>query len=821
MNSFLQDLHYGLRNLSRNRGFAVVALLTLALGIGANTAIFSVVNAVLLRPLPFPNGNQIVALSEKLPVFTFDIPFNAPDYRAFLERQHSFQSMAIYGAAHFELSGNGSAQRITAARVSASLFPLLGVNPIIGRIFTPAEDQPGHHVAVLSYGLWQRGYGTDPNIVGQSVALDREPYTVIGVMPKNFQFPMRGGQANNEPADLWVPMAFTPVELQGWGNMYNYSVLAKLKPGVTVAQARSDASMVIAQVEKLYPAELVKAVHGAHIGVSVDFYQRQLVGDVRTALLVLLVAVGLVLLIACANVANLLLARASARQKEMAIRAALGAGRMRLVRQLLSESLLVAIAAGLLGILIAFWGMGLLLSLAPADLPRMQAITIDARVLAFAFLLSILTAVIFGLIPGLEASRTDPHEALKEGGRGTTAARSRRGAQSALIVSQTALAVMLLIGAGLLLRSFQRLLETDPGFRPQHVLAMTIPLPREAYSRADQIRNFFREALNKASALPGVSAVGASTDLPLNAEEHDGVEIEGREDNTNLPNVTQSWVMGDYFDTMGITLKRGRLFTPEDRLGSLPVVVISEKAARVYWPGGDPLGKRMKFFENWETVIGIVADVKDSTMAAAPEPHTYTPYLQVPDKELENPSIAELRTLHLAVRTRGNPTAMANSLRAEVNSLDPALAISDVKTGEAAIQESLAPQRFNLSLLGLFAALAIFLSAVGVYGVLSYSVAQRSHEIGVRIALGAQPVRLLAMVIREGLRLTLTGAAIGIAAALFLNRLMADLLYGVTSHDPLTFAGVIALICFVSVTACYVPARRAAKVDPMVALRYE
>ena len=820
MNSFFQDLRYGLRNLARNRGFAIVAVLTLALGIGANTAIFSVVNAVLLRPLPFPNGDRILSLHEKLPGFTFELPFNAPDYRAFTQLQRSFQMMAIYRHEHFELSG-GPAERILATRVSATLFPLLGVQPMLGRNFTPSEDQPGRNLAILSYGLWQRRYGADRTIIGRTIELDRVPYTVIGVMPRNFQFPMHGEPFNSDPAALWIPMGFTADELQGWGNMYNDSVLGLLKPGVTVDQARSDAQSTILQVEKLWPQKVLQFLKGAHLGVSVESYQRALVGDVRTPLLVLLVAVGLVLLIACANVANLLLARASARQKEMAIRAALGAGRARLVRQMLSESLLVAVAAGALGILIAFWGMGLLLSLAPADLPHMHAITIDARVFTFALLLSVVTAVIFGLIPGIEASRTDPHEALKEGGRGTTAARGRRGAQAVLIVSQTALAVMLLIGAGLLLRSFQRLLETDPGFRPQHVLALTIPLPREAYSHAGQIRDFFKETLRRTTALPGVNAVGLSTDLPLHAAEHDGVQIEGRENDVDLPNVAQSWVMGDYFDAMGIRLQRGRLFTPEDRLGSTDVVVISERAARVYWPGQDPIGKRMKFFDSWNTVIGIVNDVKDSTIQATPEPHTYTPYLEVPDKYLENPLIGELRTLHLAVRAQGNPVAVSSDVRAELNSLDPALAISDVKTAEATIHESLAPQRFNLSLLGLFAALAIFLAAVGVYGVLSYSVAQRSHEIGVRIALGAQPIGVLGMVVREGLVLTLTGAAIGVVAALLLTRLMASLLYGVTSHDPITFAGVTAVICLVSVLACCIPARRAANVDPMIALRYE
>jgi putative ABC transport system permease protein len=820
MNSFFQDLRFGLRNLARNRGFAAVAVLTLALGIGANTAIFSVVNAVLLRPLPFTHGDRIVSLYEKLPGFTFELPFNAPDYRAFIDRQHSFQSMAIYRDEHVELSGDGAPQRVNAARVSATLFPLLGVHPILGRSFAPEEDQPGRDLAILSYGLWRQRYGAEPNIIGRSIELDRVPYTVVGIMPASFEFPLRGDTSNSDPAALWIPMGFTQTELQGWGNMYNDTALGFLKPGVTVEQARSDSRNVIAQVEKLWPPDMVQFLRGSHLGVSVQSYQHRLTGDVRAPLLVLLVAVGLVLLIACANVANLLLARASARQKEMAIRAALGAGGMRLIRQMLSESLLVAIAAGTLGILIAFWGMGLLLSLAPADLPHMQAISIDARVLAFAFLLSIVTTVIFGLIPGLDASRTDPHEALKEGGRGATTSRGRRNLQSVLIVSQSALAVMLLIGAGLLLRSFQRLLETDPGFRPQHVLTLTVPLPHEAYSHADQIRNFFKQMLSRTRALPGVNSAGTSTDLPLYSEEHDGVQIEGRE-NANLPNVVQSWVLGDYFAAMGITLKEGRLFTPDDKLGSLHVVVISERAARIYWPGQDAIGKRMNVFGSWHTVIGIVADVKDTTIQNVAEPHTYTPYLQVPDLYLQNPVIDELRTLHLAVRTQGDPAGVASAVRNELNSLDPSLAIADVRTMTSRVDESLAPQRFDLSLLALFAALAIFLAAVGVYGVLSYSVAQRSHEIGVRIALGAQPASVLAMVIREGLRLSLAGAAIGVVAALLLTRLMASLLYGVTARDPITFAGVVALICFVSALACYMPARRASKVDPMVALRYE
>ena len=821
MNSVWMDLRYALRTLAKNRGFAIVAVLTLTLGIGANTAIFSVVNAVLLQALPFPHGGRIISLREKLPIFSFDIPFNAPDYRSFAERQHSFEQMAIYESEHFELSSEGAAERIDAARASATLAALLGVQPALGRWFTDAEDRPGNHVVVLSYGLWQTRYGGDTAILGRTVNLDRVPYTVIGVMPKSFQFPMSGGRDNNTPAALWVPMAFTQKELQGWGNMYNDPALGLLKPGITLGQARTDASNAIHEVEKMYPKQLSQFLGSSQIGVAVQSYQQELVGESRAPLLVLLVAVGLVLLIACANVANLLLARASGRQKEMAIRAALGAGRGRLVRQMLSESLLLAIAAGAVGVLIAFWGMGLLLSLAPASLPQMGAIAINGRVLAYAFALSIVTAGIFGVIPGIEAGKTDPHEALKEGGRGTTAARGRRGVQNALIVSQTALAVMLLIGAGLLLRSFARLLETNPGFRPQNVLSLTIPLPFEAYSHAGGIRNFFKAALQKTSELPGVNSVGASTDLPLNSEEHDAVQIEGQPPDANLPNIAQSWVLGDYFRTMGITLQRGRLFTPEDRAGTQKVVVISQGAARTYWPRQDAIGKRMNFFDDWYTVIGIVGDVKDSTMQAAAEPHTYTSYLQVSDAAMENPLFGELRTLHLAVKTQRDPANLTPAVQDAVHSIDSALAIADVKTMQTRIDDSLAPQRFNLSLLGLFAGLAIFLAAVGVYGVLSYSVAQRSHEIGVRIALGAQPAGVLGMVVGEGLKLALAGAAIGVAGALALTQLMGSLLYGVTAHDPVTFAGVVVLISVVSMAACYIPARRAARVDPMVALRYE
>jgi putative ABC transport system permease protein len=809
--------------LAKSPGFTVIALATLALGIGANTAIFSVVNAVLLRPLPFVASQRIVAISERLPAFTEDMPMNAPDYRAFSDRQRSFDTLAIYSDKHLDLSGGGEPERIEGARTSASVFPLLGIPPLMGRTFTPDEDQPGRNVAVLSYGLWKQRLAGDPNVLGRTISLDRLPYTVIGVMPASFQFPLKGDRWSGEPADVWVPMAFTPYEMQAWGNMYNHRVLARLKPGITLAQAQSDASTTMAEVEKLYPASLASYFQGQHVGTVVQPYNQLVTGNIRTPLLVLLVAVGVVLLIACANVANLLLARATSRQREVAVRAALGAGRWRLVRQMLSESLLLGIVSGVAALFVAYWGVGALTSIAPADLPRMQEVQMDGRVLSFAFLLSIVTTVLFGIIPALQAAHADPHDSLKEGGRGMGASRGRRRVQDGLIVSQMALAIMLLISAGLLVRSFVSLLETDPGFRQERVLTMTVPLPLSAYSHGSDVRNFFEELLRRTSALSGASAVGFSTDLPLNAQEREGADIEGIDTAKNgLPEVTQSWIMGDYFGAMGISLKRGRMFAADERTGKPGVVIISESAARTYWPGQDPIGKRMRFGgSDWTTVIGVAGDVKDAAMQSPAGPHTYTPYLQVADDTLVMPTWDELRTLHLAVRTQADPAAVVSEVRGAIASLDSQIAVANVKTMQANVQESIAPQRFNLFLLGLFAALAVFLAAVGVYGVLSYSVTQRTREIGIRVAMGAQRSNILTMTIREGMQLTFVGAAIGLVGALLLTRLMAGLLYRVTARDPLTFVAVIAVMSLVSLAACYIPARRATRVDPLVALRYE
>lgn len=588
MDGLLQDFKYALRMLVKSWGMTLIAVATLALGIGANTAIFSVVNSVLLRPLPFADSSRLVYILERVPGFSTSIPMNATDYNAFRERQSAFAEMGVYGNRHFDLSGAGEPERIEGARASASIFPLLGITPIMGRTYTQEEDHPGGDAVVVSYGLWQRRFGGATDIIGKTIQLDRQPYTVIGVMPRGFEFPLRGETWANQPAEVWVPMAFTKEEREGWGNMYNHSVIARLKPGVTLAQARSDATRAILQVESLYPAPLVAFLKGSqvHMGISVAPYSEVITGDVRLPLLLMLVAVGIVLLIACANVANLLLARSTSREREMAVRAAMGADAWRLARQMITESVVLGLASGLAALFVGGWGMELILSMAPADLPRMREVHMDSRVLLFALALSLGTAVLFGITPAIEAMHVDPQKSLKEVGRGGGPSHGRRQLQNLLIVSQTALAVMLLIGAGLLTRSFALLLRTDPGFRPENVVSGTIALPLRAYAKGDTIRTFWKELLAKSEAIPGVAAAGFSTDLPLNSEERDAVTLAGYEGSkNNLPNVSQSWIMGDYFGAMGITLKRGRYFTDAEIVGPSNVVIVSEAAARTYWPG--------------------------------------------------------------------------------------------------------------------------------------------------------------------------------------------------------------------------------------------
>jgi predicted permease len=818
--TLLQDIRFAFRMLRKSPGFTAVAILTLALGIGANTAIFSIVDAVLLRPLPFKNPSRLVMLWESLPEIGFPkITASAPDIMFYEHEQKSFESMGAFQNEALDVSGgSGEPERIVAARVSASLFPLLGVSPLIGRTYTEAEDKSRANVVLLSYGLWQRRFAADPNIVGKTVDLDRVPYTVLGVMPKEFVFPLAGLQYNDTPADVWVPMAFTKEELTGWGNHFNNSVLCRLQPGVNIAQAQAEANLLAGSLFQQYPADLLKAFPNAHLRLILSSFHEEVVGSVQTLLLVLMAAVGLVLLIASANVATLLLSRATSRSKEVAIRTALGASRSRLVRQMLTESLVLALAGGVLGVLVAFWGTKSLLPLVPSSIPLPPAVSMGGSVLAFVAAVCCVTAVIFGVAPAFQISTISLQGSLQEGGRSGTPGQARRRLQGIFVTAEFALALVLLIGAGLLVRSFTKLLATNPGFRPDHLLTMNVPLPPTAYPNAAAVRGFYEQALQRISALPGVKSDGISSDLPFNANETDAVQVEGKPGTT--PGVRVSWVFDDYFSTVGIPLLRGRSFTPEDRAGSQLVALVSKGAAKALWPGQDALGKRFNVAGGVEIVVGIVGDVNDGTLADKPQPHVYIPYLQTADVffELSN---SELRAMNIAVRTAGDPAALTSAVTHQIHSLDSDLAVAKIHTMDQDLSESVAGPRFNTSLLGIFSIAALLLAAIGIYGVLAYAVGQQTHEIGIRVALGAQRRDVVRLVLAHGARLALIGITIGLLAAFGLTRLMASLLYGISASDPLTFAAVSALLFAVALLACYIPARRAMRVDPMVALRYE
>ena len=820
LDTLAQDIRFAFRMLAKSPGFTTIAILTLALGIGANTAIFSIVDTVLLRPLPFKNPSRLVMLWEGIPEIGFPkVTDSAPDLMFYKAQQKSADSVGTFQNEQLDISGGtGDPERIVAARASASLFPLLGVSPLIGRTYTKAEDKSRAYVVLLSYGLWQRRYASNPGIVGETVDLDRIPYTVLGVMPKSFVFPLPGPPGNDTPAEIWVPMAFSDAELTDWGNHFNNNVICRLKPGVTLAQAQAEATLIAGDLMKQYPAALVKAFPNARVRLILSSFHAEAVGSVQTLLLVLMAAVGLVLLIACANVATLLLSRAASRSKEIAIRTALGASRSRLVRQMLTESLVLALSGGALGVLIAFWGTDGLLSMVPSSIPLPAGVSMGGSVLAFVAAICCVTAVVFGVAPAFQASAVSLRGSLQEGGRGGTPGQARRRLQGVFVATEFALALVLLVGAGLLVRSFAKLLATNLGFRPDHVLTMNVPLPNQAYPKAAQVREFYQQALQQASALPGVKSGGISTDLPFNGNETDAVQVEGKAGDN--PGVRVSWVLGEYFSTMGIPLLRGRAFTPEDRAGSQPVAMVSAGAAKALWPGQDAIGKRLTVGGGLQLVVGIVDDVNDGRLADKPQPHVYIPYLQVPDVFLGGTD-NQLRAMNFAVRTAGNPAALTSAVIGQIHSLDPDLAIGKVHTMDQGLSESVAGPRFDTSLLGVFSLAALFLAAIGIYGVLAYTVTQQTHEIGVRVALGAQRRDVMRFVLAQGARLAVVGIVIGLLAAFGLTRWMASLLYGVSASDPLTFALVSAVLFAVAFAACYIPARRAMKVDPLVALRYE
>jgi len=805
-----QDVRYGARTLAKNRGFTAVAVVALALGIGANTAIFSVVNTVLLRRLPYRDPDRLVWITQFIPAQGNTLVFDS-DYLAWSRQNQVFEGMAAYDSPDFTLTGTGDPERLEAASVTSGFFSVVGVGPVLGRGFFAEEDRPGGpQVCVLSYELWRRRFGADRSILGQSITLDSKPYTVVGVMPAQFEF-----VSNFRPA-LYVPLDLHETAGVAPGEMHMFPrVIARLKPGITIERAQSDLAVISRGLQAGYKGGYAKMMAGARPQLM-SLHLRK-VGSVRPALLILLGAVGFVLLIVCANVANLQLARAVTRKREMAIRTALGAGGWRLARQLLTECLLLSAFGGAAGVVLAAWGVSALRTLGPADIPHLADVRIDYRVLLFTALVSIATGMIFGLVPVVTAAKTDPNESLKEGASRLASGRGGRLLRGGLTIAEVALALVLLTGSGLLIRSFVRLTTIDPGFDAHRVLTARISLPQTQYSKPDQQRAFFQNLLERLRALPGVTSADAVASLPLNGfMMASGFEVEGR---LQRPEVNQGAAINiassGYFHTMGVPLVSGRAFTPQDTSDAPKVVILNQAFVRRFFPDESPIGKRiqtsaMEETKSWATVVGVIGDVRQTGLVSLPEPEILEPYLQVPYSDMA-----------VVIRTAGDPVNLVPALRSQVQSIDQNLPVFEVSTMDQYLAEEVAGRRFNMLLLGVFAGLALVLALVGIYGVTAYSVAQRTHEVGIRIALGASGREVLRLVLQRSMVLTLAGLAIGLAGALALTRFLASLLYGVRPTDLPTFVAVSLVLAVAALAASYIPASRATRVDPMVALRYE
>jgi putative ABC transport system permease protein len=810
LDALLQDLRYGARMLRKNPGFTLVAILTLAVGIGANTAMFSVVYTVLLKVLPYPQADHLVMVYEDvhLPNYQNDRNVASPgNFSDWMAQNTVFESMAAYRNRSFNLTGVGEPIRVEGELVSAGFFPTLQVNAALGRVFTPDEDRPGNsHVVVMSDGLWRSRFGSDPRVLGQKVLLDSEAYEIVGVMPTGFHFP--------DPDDqLWAPMELTPTDLSNRGSHF-LDIFARLKPGVTLAQAQTELNVIARRLTQLYP--------DSNTGQTVNVVplHEDIAGPVRPALLVLVGAVGLVLLIVCANMANLLLARASARHREIAVRLALGASRARVARQLLTESILLALLGCGVGVLLAQWGLGALKIIAATNLPRTEELSLSAPVLLFSVAISLMAGLVFGVSPAFQAVRGNLQDTLKSGSR-ESATSSRLRTRSLLVVLETALGFVVVIGAGLLVRSFLRMERVQLGFQPDGVLTFRV-IPRgDRYKESAQRTAFYQQVIERLQALPGVRSAAAVTFIPLTlAKGSKGFTIEGRAPSSpgQIPMAGYDIVTPQYFQTLRVPLLEGRDFTRSDSPQTQPVVIVNEAMAKRYWPGEDPLGKRFhqsgpddKF--PWMTIIGVVANVREFSPTVEPEPTMYFPIAQF--------TYADGVLRDWVVRTKSDPLRIASSVPAAIWSVDKNLPVTRIRTMEEVRSISLAAHRMHLLLFGLFAALALALATIGIYGVLAYSVAQRTREIGVRLALGACGNDVLRLVILQGMRLAAFGIVLGLLGALALTRLMAGMIYGVSSTDPVTFLAVATLLAFVALAACYVPARRAMRVDPMVALRYE
>ncbi|MDQ3805913.1 MAG: ABC transporter permease [Acidobacteriota bacterium] len=806
MGTLFNDIRYGARTLWKTPGFTGVAVLALALGIGANSAIFSVVNSVLLRPLPYRDPDRLVFVMENFQQQDSSVSY--PNFADWREQNRVFEQLAASRVTSFNLTGAGEAERLQGRMVTANFFHTLGVAPAAGRDFAPEEDRPGGEaVAVLSHGFWQRRFGGDPSVVGRRLLLNGQSHTVIGVAPAGFEY--------YSPVDLFVPLgSWTHPAMSERGSHPSIYAVGRLKQGVTLEQARAEMGAIMERLGAEYP--LTNQGHGVTL---VPVYEN-VVGDVRPPLMILLGAVAFVLLIACANVANLLLARASARRKELAVRIALGATRGRIVRQLLSESVLLALLGGALGLLLALWGTDLLTSMIPEGIPRLQETSVNGRVLGFTLLVSLLTGIAFGSVPALQASKPDLNDTLKEGGRGSTGRRSR--ARSAFVVAEVALALVLLVGAGLMIKSFAEVRRVEAGFNPQKLLTAQMSLSAEKYPGAKALA-FLDELQRRIGALPGVESAAFSNGLPIYGAGTTSFLIEGqpRPKMGEEPTAVEYVTTPGYFRTMGIPLLKGRYFSERDTRGSPMVALVDEDFARRFFPGEDAVGKRFQLFREYPAaeIVGVVGHVKHFGLdAAAPfQAQFYFTLAQIPDQYMNR----MMGGISLVVRTAHDPADMAAAVRREVLAVDAEQPVYQVQTMEQIVSESLALRRFSMALLTVFAAVAALLATVGIYGVMSYSVSQNTHEIGIRMALGARPGDMLRLVIRQGMGLALIGVGLGLAGSLAVTRVMSSLLFGVSALDPTTFAGVTALLTAAALLACYVPARRATKVDPMEALRYE
>jgi predicted permease len=809
------DILFGIRTLSKNYAFTVVAVLSLAIGIGANSAIFSVVNALLFRPLPYADADRLVILWNRSPGLNIEQDWFSPgQYLDIKIENQVFTEVAATLGGSFNFTGQGDPEHIEGARVSSSLFPLLGANAKLGRVFLPEEDEKGKPATViLSHGFWQRRFGSDMEVIGKTLLLNDKPLTIVGVMTPEFSLNKEVMPTVNgiQKADVLLTMPMAEADRANRGNE-DYNLFAKLKPGVTITQAQAEMDVLAEKMKQQYPANYPA---GGGLTLSVVPLLTQVVGDIRLALYVLFGAVGFVLLIACANVANLLLSRATVRQKEMAIRAAMGASRLRIIRQLLTESVLLSLAGGVLGLVIAIVAVNVLRTFGAANIPRLSEIGIDGRALAFTFFISLLTGMIFGLAPALRISKVDLNEALKEGGRNPSASGHHR-LRNLLVVAEVALSLMLLIGAGLLIRSYQRIANASPGFNTHNVLSLRLSLPAARYSTPEAVTAFYQQLHERIKSLPGVEAAGTTALLPLsnNAVGWEPTKIDGYvpKAGEDLIISNSSFVGDDYFSVMGIELVEGRFFDERDKKGAADVTIVDDKFVERFWPGENPIGKRLQRGSRppWRTVIGVIRNKKEHRPDSEPPIGAYYALGQIP-----------IASRYVIARTTSDPVQLTAAVIKEIRTLDSELPVYDVNTMEQRLYDSLARRRFSMLALGVFATCALILAAIGIYGLMTYWVTQRTHEIGIRVALGAGERNILQLVIRQALLLVFAGIVIGLGGAFALTRVMESLLFGVSATDRLTFVLISLLLGGIALLASYLPARQAAKVDPMIALRYE